>query len=237
MSVYIYAITGRNHPLDLEGLRGVGEPPHPPRAVFGDGLVAVVSDAPDDLRPKRRDLGAHQDVQERLLAGGAALPLRFGLVAADDAAVEAELTENAQRYGEQLPRLEGRVELNLKVSEKEEDALREVLRQSEEARRLNEEIREGRAAPDSSLALGELVAGLVRERQERLAGDVVASLRPSAVDVFVADPLGEDFLNASFLVEQAKAEEFAQAERKLADTYGDAFDFRLRGPLPPYSFV
>lgn len=237
MSVYVYAITDRSHPLDLEGLQGVGEPPNPPRTVRGDGLVAVVSDAPEELRPKRRDLGAHQAVQERLLDGGATLPLRFGFVASDEAAVEAELTEKAQRYAEQLQRLEGRVELNLKVSEREEDALREVLRQSEDARRLNEELREGRGAPDSSLALGELVAGLLRDREEQLAGALLASLRPSAVDVFVAEPLGEDFLNASFLVEHAKAEEFAQAERKLAETYGDAFDFRLRGPLPPYSFV
>ncbi|MFF3143507.1 GvpL/GvpF family gas vesicle protein, partial [Streptomyces sp. NPDC057927] len=64
MAVYIYSITGKQHPLRLDGLSGVGESPADLRAVTAGPLCAVVSDAPDDLRPKRRDIIAHQEVQK-----------------------------------------------------------------------------------------------------------------------------------------------------------------------------
>ena len=80
MSVYVYAITGATHPLRLDGLKGVGDPPGELRTVCTESLCAIISDAPEELRAKRRDVAAHQDVQQRLLEDGTALPMRFGLV-------------------------------------------------------------------------------------------------------------------------------------------------------------
>jgi len=60
VSTYIYAITSAGHPLRLDGLKGVGEPANELRTVRTDALAAVISDAPGDLRAKRRDLVAHQ---------------------------------------------------------------------------------------------------------------------------------------------------------------------------------
>lgn len=51
MPTYIYAITGADHPLRLDGLQGVGDPPSPLRTVAGGDVTAVVSDAPEGLRP------------------------------------------------------------------------------------------------------------------------------------------------------------------------------------------
>ncbi|GAP47441.1 gas vesicle structural protein [Streptomyces azureus] len=39
------------------------------------------------------------------------------------------------------------------------------------------------------------------------------------------------------ILKHARADEFTTAGRRLAHGYGDACDFRLRGPLPPYSFA
>jgi Gas vesicle synthesis protein GvpL/GvpF/Gas vesicle synthesis protein GvpO len=79
------------------------------RVVRHDGLVAVVSDAPEGLRAKRRDLEAHEQVLESLGDAGPVLPMRFGSVAADDTAVEAELRaagggsyEDRVAFGEQV---------------------------------------------------------------------------------------------------------------------------------------
>jgi ABC-type sugar transport system substrate-binding protein len=47
----------------------------------------------------------------------------------------------------------------------------------------------------------------------------------------------DGFLNVSFLVERGRAHEFAAAVQQLARDHGEAYDFRLRGPLPPYSFA
>ncbi|GAA3367701.1 hypothetical protein GCM10020367_65830 [Streptomyces sannanensis] len=117
MAVYIYSITSKQHPLRIADLCGVGEPPAGLRTVTGGPLCAVVSDAPEDLRPKRRDITAHQEVQQRLMADGTVLPLRFGLLAADDEAVRLTLEERAEEYTDRLRALEGCAEYHLKASQ------------------------------------------------------------------------------------------------------------------------
>ncbi|MEU9015611.1 GvpL/GvpF family gas vesicle protein [Streptomyces sp. NPDC048479] len=237
MPVYIYSITGKQHPLRLDGLGGVGEPPAPLRTVTDGPLCAVVSDAPDDLRPKRRDIGAHQAVQVRLMADGTVLPLRFGLTAADDEAVRLALEERAEEYMDRLQALEGCVEYNLKVSQDEEALLRQILQESSTARELNNVVRSSTASRDASLALGELVAQEVQARQAALGSGVLEALRPFARDHQSSQPTGSDFLNVSFLVTHDQDELFLTTELSVANQMGEDFEFRLNGPLPPYSFV
>ncbi|WP_392675007.1 GvpL/GvpF family gas vesicle protein [Streptomyces sp. LN785] len=237
MAVYVYCIAGEKHPLHLDDVTGVGEPPSQLRTVTEGSLRAVVSDAPAGLRPKRRDLTAHQDVQNRLMADGTVLPLRFGLTAEDDEAVRVVLEERAGEYVDRLQALESCAEYHLKVSQDEEALLRQILEDSDEARALNDEIRSGTAGPDTPLALGELVAREVQARQEALAAGVVEALRPFARDQETSQPTGSDFLSASFLVAEEQDELFLTTELSLANQMGDEFQFRLHGPLPPYSFV
>ncbi|MET8811196.1 GvpL/GvpF family gas vesicle protein [Streptomyces sp. NPDC004549] len=237
MAVYIYSVTGKQHPLRLDGLRGVGEDPSGLRAVTAGALSAVVSDAPDNLRPKRRDIGAHQEVQERLMADGTILPLRFGLVAEDDDAVRAALEERADEYTERLRALEGCSEYHLKATQDEDSLLRQILEESSAARELNDAIRAGTADVGAPVRLGEMVAREVQARQEALATGVVEALRPFARDVDSTQPTGEDFLSVSFLVPEDQEEAFLTTELSVAHQLGDDLDLRLHGPLPPYSFV
>jgi hypothetical protein len=237
MAVYVYSIIAVSHPHRLDDLAGVGDPPSVLRIV-GDGeLAAVVSDAPEGLRPKRRDLAAHQAVQERLMADGTVLPLQFGLTAPDDDAVRTVLADRAEEYADRLRALEGCAEYHLKASRDEDAMLREILRESDEAGRLNEAIRSGDRRPDLPVALGELVAREVQARQESLAAGVVETLRVHIEDERSSPPTGNDFLNVSFLVRRDAEERFLVAGQDLAKKLGEEFDLRLRGPLPAYSFV
>ncbi|MFE2595763.1 GvpL/GvpF family gas vesicle protein [Streptomyces sp. NPDC059396] len=236
MSVYVYAITSsENHPR-LDDLHGVGEGAPPLRTVTEGSLTAVVSDAPETLRAKRRDLGAHHAVQERLLSERAVLPMRFGLIAADDDAVRAALDEHAELYTERLAELDGRVEFNLKAAEDEGALMRQVIERSEEVRRLNEATRGG-GTYEERLALGELVAGQVQARQNGVTTQVIAALRPYTSAESEGSATSEHFLNVSFLVDRDREREFTSAEEKLAEEYAPDIELHLRGPLPPYSFV
>ncbi|WP_033825619.1 GvpL/GvpF family gas vesicle protein [Kitasatospora sp. MBT63] len=239
MAVYVYSIVAGTHPLDLRGLAGVGADPAALRTVEGGKLTAVVSDAPTDLRAKRRDLAAHQAVQQRLMADGTVLPLRFGFTAPDDDAVHSALIERAEQYTARLHDLEGCAEFHLKATEDEEMLLRRILTESPEARRLNDGIRSGNAGPDAPMALGELVAQEVRARQEALAAGIAQALRPHARDERSSPPSGEVFLSISFLVAREDEDAFLTAGKGLAAELGDSdgVDLRLNGPLPAYSFV
>ncbi|MFF9076538.1 GvpL/GvpF family gas vesicle protein [Streptomyces sp. NPDC014735] len=237
MAVYVYTVVDRTHPQRLDGLPGVGDPPTTLRTVGSEKLSAVVSDAPEELRPKRRDLAAHHAVQERLMGDGTVLPLQFGFITTDDDAVRAVLEQRTEWFLERLRALEGCVEYNLKAGQDQSALLRQILRDSEEARRLNDEIRGGREDPQLPFTLGELVAGEVRDRQGRTAETIVDSLRGFAREEHASQSAGDDFLNASFLVEQGKEKSFLAAEQELAKGLGSDYDLRLRGPLAPYSFV
>jgi Gas vesicle synthesis protein GvpL/GvpF len=237
MPVYVYSIVSKDHPTRVDGLRGVGESPGAPRTVSTGALQAVVSDVHEDLRARRRDLLAHQDVQERLMRDGPVLPLRFGLTAESDDAVRKALEERADDFQERLRSLEGSIEYNLKASWEEDALLRRVLEESDEARGLNDAIRTGTGTPEMSIALGELVAQEVEARQQALAAGVVEALGPYAREEVFSTPAGQDFLNVSFLVQEKDDEMFLATELSLAHQLGEECDFRLRGPLPPYSFV
>ncbi|MFF4348177.1 GvpL/GvpF family gas vesicle protein [Streptomyces sp. NPDC001530] len=237
MPLYVYAITGASHPLRLDDLKGVGDPPTDLRAVRGDSVCAVVSETPDELTVNRRDMDAHHEVQARLFEEGTTLPLHFGLLAQDEDSVRAVLAEREREFSERLDELTGRVEFNLKAAWDEEAALREILEQSEEIRNLNEATRRDDASYEDRLALGEMVAQEVLRRQEALAAEIVKELQPLVHAERIAPPSDQYAVNASFLVDREHADEFAEAGRQLAERLGEQAGIRVLGPLPPYSFA
>ncbi|MGA5194034.1 GvpL/GvpF family gas vesicle protein [Streptomyces exfoliatus] len=237
MPTYVYAIVSADHPTSLEGLQGVGEPPAALRTVSAGDLAAVVSDAEEGLRAKRRDVLAHEAVVESLMTDGATLPMRFGLLGPDDGRVAEVLEHDGDAYRARLTELDGHLEFHLKASRDEQDLLREIVAESQEIRELNERTRSGAGAQEDRVALGEFVAREVAGRNAEKAEDTLRRLLPVATRVARSEPGTGHFLNVSFLVAAGSTDEFVGAVRKEADRGGDACTFTLTGPLPPYSFV
>ncbi|MEV5827897.1 GvpL/GvpF family gas vesicle protein [Spirillospora sp. NPDC052242] len=237
MPVYVYAITDADHPHRLDDLKSVGESSGPPTTVAGRSLKAVVSDAPADLRPKRREVLAHQAVLDRLLEDGAVLPMRFGFVAPSHDEVAGALDQNADAYAATLERLDGRVEYHLRCGRDQDDVLREILTESPEARRLNEATRQDPSAHGDRMALGELISQEVVRRNDAAAREIVDALAPAAAEVAAGEARGEHFLAVSFLVDRTRAAEFAGLVKAEQERRGAGYVLTLHGPLPPYSFV
>lgn len=236
MTVYVYSVIAADHPARLGHLTGVGAEPAPLRLVRTDQVCAVVSDIEQEIRAKRRDLTAHQDVQEQLMADGTVLPLQFGYTAADDESVKEALHQREDDYLAALRRLEGCAEYHVKASQDEEALLREILGESERARLMNDRIRAGDTDPRLPIQLGELVAAEVRDRQEFLAAELIRTLLPYARDHAVRPPADGDVLNLSLLVPDDVKAAFIEAEGALARE-AENVTFRFSGQLPPYSFV
>jgi hypothetical protein len=140
----------------------------------------------------------------------------------------------------QLDAFEGKVQLSLKGTYDEAALLRSVVEGSPAVAQLRERVRglSEAAGHFERVRLGELVAAEVDRRRERdaealharLDGLAVATSRESASGLQAA-------VNAAFLVERERADEFARAVAALGDELGDRIALRLLGPLPPYSFV
>ncbi|MCF2127183.1 GvpL/GvpF family gas vesicle protein [Strepomyces sp. STD 3.1] len=237
MSTYVYGITAATHPALPEDTGGVGDPPRGIRILKQGGLAAVVSDAPEGLRPKRRELLAHQTVLSEVGAEGCVLPMRFGSVAPDDSAVTGVLAERAEHYEERLRALDGRVEYNIKATHDEEAVLHHVMAQHPEIRALADANRQaGGGSYENKIQLGEMVAAAVKGKEAEDATTLERALEPDADAVSVGPESTGWLANVSFLVKRDSAEEFlAAVERARRDM--PHLDVRVNGPLPPYSFV
>ncbi|GGQ81523.1 GvpL/GvpF family gas vesicle protein [Streptomyces flaveolus] len=237
MSTYVYGITAGSHPSLPEGLTGVGNPPSEVRVLHEGDLAAIVSDAPEDLRPKRRELLAHQNVLSEAGAEGCVLPMRFGSVAPDDSAVTGVLAERAEHYQERLRALDDRVEYNIKANHVEEAVLHHVMAENPEIRALAESNRQsGGGSYEDKIRLGEMVAAAVKDKESEDGTALERALEPAADAVSVGPESTGWLANVSFLVKRETAEEFlAAVERARREM--PHLEVRVNGPLPPYSFV
>ncbi|GHA42613.1 gas vesicle protein [Streptomyces tauricus] len=237
MSTYVYGITSSSLPTLPDGTEGVGEPAMPVRVIKEGDLAAVVSDAPEGLRPKRRDLLAHQNVLAEAGAGGPVLPMRFGSVSTDDAAVAGVLAERADHFKERLDALAGKVEYNVKATHDEEAVLHRVMSENPEVRALTEANRSaGGGNYDDKLRLGEMVVAAVKNREVEDAAEIQRALEPAAASVSVGPESTGWLANLSFLVARDSAETFIEAVEEVRKAHPH-LDLRVHGPLPPYSFV
>ncbi|MBQ0852361.1 GvpL/GvpF family gas vesicle protein [Streptomyces sp. NPDC057621] len=237
MSTYVYGITSSSLPSLPDGTEGVGEPALPVRVIKEGDLAAVVSDAPEGLRPKRRDLLAHQNVLAEAGAGGPVLPMRFGSVSTDDAAVAGVLAERAEHFKERLDALAGKVEYNVKATHDEEAVLHRVMSENPDVRALTEANRSaGGGNYDEKLRLGEMVVAAVKNREVEDAAEIQQALEPVAASVSVGPESTGWLANLSFLVDRDTAETFIGAVEEVRKAHPH-LDLRVHGPLPPYSFV
>ena len=233
---YVYGVVAADalSRLELEGVAGA-----PVRTVASGKLAALVSTLPTGkLRVRRRDLVSHLRVLEEAFAESTVVPCAFGMTVQSEQAVVDEFLEPRQdELLDLLHRLDGFVQLNVRVSYDEDVVLREIVADDPTIAKLREQTRQlGDAAYDLQLRLGELVAAAFEQRRERDGRTLLERLEPKVADVVVGDP-GVLVLKASLLVARdasrtldCELEEIAreQAPRLLIDSVG---------PLPPTAFA
>jgi hypothetical protein len=237
-AVYLYGIAPAAERAEVEapgvGASGV-------RRIVHRDLAALVSDIEPDSPIAAGEVRAHWQVLDAAASKSTVLPVRFGTVLeSDDALVDQLLAPRHDRLVAQLAELAGKVQLTVKAFYDEERLLRGVVERSPAVARLKERVR-GRPAAATyydRIELGELVAGEVGRARERDGAVVLGRLEPLALAARQEPPSTPDCaVNAAFLVERAKVEEFNAAVAELADEVGDRMRLRYVGPMPAYSFV
>jgi hypothetical protein len=239
-AVYVYGIVAASDRTEIES-QGVGREGAPVRRVVHEGIAALVTDVPRAALAAARDLRAHWSVLEEAAARTTVLPVRFGTVVENDAAVVEEfLAPKVDRLAALLAELEGKVQLSVKGFYDEERLLTEVVRESPAVARMRERVQR---LPEAAtyydrIRLGELVAAEVDRRRARDSELVLGRLEPLAVAARVEPPNTKDSaVNAAFLVERDRVDEFSGAVQELVADLGDRMRIRYVGPLPPYSFA
>ncbi|WP_052848118.1 GvpL/GvpF family gas vesicle protein [Streptomyces avicenniae] len=233
-ALYVYGVVRPGHPLPA-GARGVGDPPARLRVVGDGALAAVVSKAPPDLLARRRDLVAHQETLLALAADGPVVPMRFGVVAPDRATLVDRLAASLDTHLRALERLDGRLEMNVKVFPVEA-ALAGLLRADATLRSLREQARR-RPGYETSVRLGEAATDALRRLATTAAAPVLRALGAFAEAVSPGPEVPGCVGNTSFLVPRAAVADFgAEAARRTAEVAARA-ELRVTGPLPCFSFA
>jgi hypothetical protein len=83
-----------------------------------------------------------------------------------------------------------------------------------------------------------MVKAFMDRRRDSYREQMISFLKPVTVDVQPNTLIAEEMvMNVAFLVEKANQEEFDSRVRQLNDLFHNQIDFRIIGPLPPYSFA
>jgi hypothetical protein len=242
---YAYAVARSFDPAQLAGVRGVdGAEVHLVR--YRD-LVAVVSPVPltefDEaaLRTKLEWLPwleatarAHHAVVDVVATSSVTLPLRLATVYRGDERVIEVLRQGYRRFRAALDRLAGRVELGVKVytdpralapaaSPSTSSPGRDYLRRRRAQHRARDDAWQRAAA--AAERVDATLAGLAVDSRQR------PPQRPQ-----LSGARGENVLNAAYLVDAGRTEEFDALARGL-DAEAPGTRIELTGPWAPYSFA
>ncbi|MBV9941179.1 MAG: GvpL/GvpF family gas vesicle protein [Solirubrobacterales bacterium] len=214
MSLLLYGIVEAG---DGPEVAGVGVDEQPLRGVPEASLLAIVSDhrgrAPD---PTTNAMLAYERAVRRVMDGGAVLPVQFGSVLDDEAAVRELLRRRRKDLLAQLDRVRGAVEIGLRASWRDRERVTDRGRKSGTSYlRDRLELRQNARRVASEL---DPLTAVARSSRRALAP------RP---DLPVLD---------SYLVDRARVSEFvalvAQLDHRLDDV-----ELVCTGPWPPYSFA
>jgi hypothetical protein len=236
---YVYGLIKANTEIP-DGLTGLGPSGRVSTIAFGR-VAAIVSDVPTD-RPLglRGDLVAHETVLDAVAARDAVVPMRFPAVVEEHAVVDELLAPNEEHFTALLDSLQGRCQFTLTGRYEQDAVLREVLEGDEEIRALREKVRElpEDAAYYDRVRLGELIVRALEQRRETEGADILDRLEPFAVAT-VSNQLTapEDVVNAAFLVERDRQEEFENAVEEVGEYLAGRVRLRLLGPVAPYDFT
>jgi hypothetical protein len=236
-AAYVYGVVAASSvpSVDLDGVADA-----PVRAVASGEVAALVSSLPPgQLRVRRRDLMSHLRVLEEAFAESTVVPCAFGMLLASEDAVRHEFLEpRREELLDLLRRLDGFVQLNVRVSYDEDVVLREIVEGDAAIAQLREQTRElGDAGYHLRIRLGELVAAAHAQRRERDGRALLERLGAKAADVAVDEPGAELALKASFLVARDRVKAFDRELENVAREQAPRLLIDTVGPLPPTAFA
>jgi len=208
------------------------------------GLCCVISDYQgQDFRGMAKEelircLMVHQAVIETVMQRCTVLPIKFGTLLEDSAQVQRLLQQGYALFTDALHQIQDKVELEVAATWDTGKVLQEIGNE-EEIVRLKEAIM-GRPAEETleqRIQVGKRVKQLLDRRRDSYRERMVAFLKDTALDVQPNALLSDEMvLNVAFLTNKARQDDFDYKVRELDGVFHGEINFRIIGPLPPYSF-
>ena len=237
---YLYAVIpakAAGLPCDCVGIAGANV-----FSISHGRLAAVVSDIPNcRLRPERRNLAAHYAVLKHLIAQGSTiLPMVFGTITENEEVIQRILQSHEDMLVEQLKRVEGKVEMGLKISWNVPNIFEHFTNICEELHELRDRLFRPGCEPstDEKINLGRLFERVLNHERSLHTRNVTGTLRGRCFEI-KENKLREEreVMNLACLIGKNAQAEFEQAVLQTARQFDDTYTFDISGPFPPHNFV
>jgi hypothetical protein len=207
-----------------------------------DSLAAVVSDyaAREKVHPVRKSLEPHHRVIREVMKTTTIIPMTFGHVAKSAAAVERALRENRDEIQEELARVDGKVEMGLKVRWDVDNIFEYFIGANSDLAVLRDEIfgRSQAPAPAEKIELGRRFDQRLNRERDEQTDRVVEAFRPYFSELKVNPPKDEKIvMDLAFLVERERLKVFEEQVYQVAGTFPPQFLFDYGGPWAPFNFA
>lgn len=208
----------------------------------GIGIVYTGKECDDDdeLPASRKNLVNHQRVIELLMSTYTVLPFSFGTLIDDVTALEQLIVERKAEFEATLDKIDGKIELGLKVLWENMDQIFDALVQEDEA--INQKrqylIANGMQDQDSKIELGKMVEAALDKKKEFMLNKVLDKLKPQAIEYKVQKNITDAmFANVAFFVHRSDEKQFDEYVNELSDELGDNITFKYVGPIAPVNFI
>lgn len=240
---YLYGLVRASSARDF-GAVGLPVAESPARVYIvrtGD-VGAVVSDFParERLLPLRRNLEPHNRVIRDIMAETTIVPMAFGQVARSETEVVKALRGNRAAIEAELARLDGKVEMTLRVLWDVPNIFEHIVSEDRELARVRDETF-GRSSPPTQgekIDLGKRFEESLALARRRDTDRLIATFRQYVAEVKENDPKDEKMVaHLSFLVRREQLKAFEEALYQAASSFPDAYVFDYNGPWAPFSFV
>lgn len=237
---YVYGVIQSKEPITF-GRFGVGGAGELVYSVNHGDIAAVVSKTSVFIfDPTRENALAHEHVIESVMKQYTIIPMSFGTVFRTDDDIREVLKSIYPSLKDVLKQMEGKVEFGLKVTWERDQVIDELKHEDEEIHRFHSEITRKHLQSTylARMQLGRMIDRALQERSAQYVREIYEALRSTSVASRDNKPIGDKMImNAAFLIEREREEEFDAAVNKVARKFGNRLNFKYTGPWPPYNFV
>jgi hypothetical protein len=224
-------------PIGIEGV-------HVSAVPYRD-IAAVISNLPHmefDALPKEtllRYLTVYQSVLETALKVQQIIPVKFGTVLEGDASLQVALEQGHNRVLAGLREMEHKIELDIAALWPVLDPVLAEIGEVEEIKALKKNA-SGMSEDDRfdlRVKVGKRIKTLLDQRREQLKDEIMHAILPYAEAHRVHGLMDDSMLlNVAILIQREQASSLEADIARLDRCYDNRINFRIIGPLPPYSF-
>jgi Gas vesicle synthesis protein GvpL/GvpF len=240
---YVYGLirSGEDRDYGCIGLDYDGGPGRV-RTVRVGSVAAVVSEyqANAKVMPLRKNLDPHHRVIREIMKSSTIIPMTFGHVARSEDEVALTLKRNRDDIRAELDRVDGKVEMNLKVFWDVDNIFEYFVEIDDELAAFRDQLFGRSHAPSQSemIELGQKFEQLLEKEREELAERVVEGFRPCFSEVTVNPPKSEKcVMDLAFLVARERMKDFEETVNQVAGSFPAQYLFDYGGPWAPFNFT